>query len=90
MDAPGTAFPGEPRLAFRAARIRVRQHGLAEALQSDSACFETLHACFLDRTVPAYSLLRGIGNLCIGADSRYDARPLVDLLVMGLKQQGAA
>ncbi|MFD7497138.1 hypothetical protein ACFV8T_33030 [Streptomyces sp. NPDC059832] len=87
----------------------VTKHGLAEALQSDSARFETLHAYFLDRMVPAcsalleaavqeneapadvtaYSLLRGIGNLCIGADSRYNARRLVDLLVMGLKQQGA-
>ncbi|MGC5361615.1 TetR/AcrR family transcriptional regulator [Streptomyces sp. DT24] len=87
----------------------VTKHGLAEALQSDSARFETLHAYFLDRMVPAcaalleaavreneapadvtaYSLLRGIGNLCIGADSQYDARRLVDLLVMGLRQQDA-
>ncbi|MFE9923738.1 TetR/AcrR family transcriptional regulator [Streptomyces sp. NPDC005774] len=38
--------------------------------------------------VEAYALMRGVGNLCIGADSdpRYDARRLVDLLVTGLRQ----
>ncbi|WP_406185738.1 TetR/AcrR family transcriptional regulator [Streptomyces sp. NBC_01006] len=37
----------------------------------------------------AYQFMRGIGNLCIGAetDSRYDARRLVELLVAGLRQQ---
>ncbi|WP_040783160.1 TetR/AcrR family transcriptional regulator [Nocardia pneumoniae] len=36
----------------------------------------------------AYQLMRGIGNLCIGAESdpRYDARRLVELLVAGLRQ----
>ncbi|MFF8916440.1 TetR/AcrR family transcriptional regulator [Streptomyces sp. NPDC015032] len=36
----------------------------------------------------AYQLMRGIGNLCIGADSdpRYDARRLVALLVAGLRE----
>ncbi|MER5277318.1 TetR/AcrR family transcriptional regulator [Streptomyces sp. NPDC002809] len=36
----------------------------------------------------AYQLMRGIGNLCIGAenDPRYDARRLVALLVAGLRQ----
>jgi AcrR family transcriptional regulator len=35
----------------------------------------------------AYELMRGVGNLCIGADSdpRYDARRLVDLLIAGLR-----
>lgn len=42
-----------------------------------------------DQGATAYSLLRGIGNRCVGADSRYDARRLVDLAVMGLRQQGA-
>ena len=39
----------------------------------------------------AYELLRGVGNLCIGAggDSRYDARRLVKLLVAGLRPFGA-
>ena len=84
------------------------KHGLAGALQSESARFQTLHAYFLDRLVPvcgqlldaavaadqirpgtdALSLLRGIGNLCVGAegDSSYDARRLVHLLIAGLLQ----
>ncbi|MFF9126478.1 TetR/AcrR family transcriptional regulator [Streptomyces sp. NPDC014889] len=86
----------------------VTKHGLAAALQTDNAGFETLHAYFLDRLLPvctqlldaaaasgeirsgldAYQLMRGIGNLCIGADSdpRYDARRLVALLVAGLRR----
>lgn len=85
----------------------VTKHGLAEALRSDHAAFETLHAYFLDRLVPvcarlldaaaaageirpgtdAYLLMRGVGNLCAGADSdpRYDARHLVGLLIEGLR-----
>lgn len=37
----------------------------------------------------AYELMRGVGNLCIGADSdrRYDARRLVELLIAGLRRQ---
>ncbi|WP_327419052.1 TetR/AcrR family transcriptional regulator [Streptomyces sp. NBC_01233] len=36
----------------------------------------------------AYQLMRGIGNLCIGAESdpRYDARRMAALLVAGLRQ----
>lgn len=36
----------------------------------------------------AYQLMRGMGNLCIGAESdpHYDARRLVKLLVAGLRQ----
>ena len=86
----------------------ITKHGLAAALQSDNAGFETLHAYFLDRLVPvcaqlldaavaageirpdmdAYELMRGIGNLCVGADSdpRYDARRMVGLLIAGLRQ----
>ena len=35
----------------------------------------------------AYELLRGVGNLCIGADSnpRYDARRMVELVIAGLR-----
>jgi hypothetical protein len=35
----------------------------------------------------AYSLLRGVGNLCIGAgaESRYNARRMVELLIAGLR-----
>lgn len=38
--------------------------------------------------IDAYQLMRGIGNLCIGAESdpRYDARRLVALLVAGLRR----
>jgi AcrR family transcriptional regulator len=37
----------------------------------------------------AYELMRGVGNLCIGADHdpHYDARRLVELLVAGLRRQ---
>jgi len=88
------------------------KHGLAAALQSDNARFETLHAYFLDRLVPAcaqlldaaaaadeirpdidaYGLLRGIGNLCAGADgdARYNARRMVGLLIAGLRQSRPA
>ncbi|MFD7791409.1 TetR/AcrR family transcriptional regulator [Streptomyces sp. NPDC059759] len=36
----------------------------------------------------AYELMRGVGNLCIGAgnDPRYDARRLVTLLIAGLRR----
>jgi AcrR family transcriptional regulator len=85
----------------------VTKHGLAEALRSDNASFQTLHAYFLDRLVPvcaqlldaavaageiradleAIQLMRGVGNLCIGAEDNpdYDARRLVDLLITGLR-----
>ena len=85
----------------------VTKHGLAKALQSDDAAFQTLHAYFLDRLVPvcaqlveaaaaageirddvdAYELMRGVGNLCVGADNdpRYDARRMVELLIEGLR-----
>ncbi len=84
----------------------VTKHGLADALRSDRAGFESLHAEFLDRLlpvcdglltaaaaagqsrddIPAYDLPRGIGNLCIGAetDPTYDARGMIDLLLAGL------
>ena len=37
--------------------------------------------------VDAHSLMRGVGNLCVGAgdDARYDARRMVALLVAGLR-----
>ncbi|MFD5088458.1 TetR/AcrR family transcriptional regulator [Kitasatospora sp. NPDC058406] len=55
-------------------------------------CTELLDAAVADGEISddldAYQLMRGIGNLCIGADSdpRYDARPLVALLVAGLRR----
>ncbi len=38
--------------------------------------------------IDAYELMRGIGNLCVGADSdpRYNARRMVELLIAGLLQ----
>ncbi|CAA9425512.1 MAG: Transcriptional regulator, AcrR family [uncultured Quadrisphaera sp.] len=38
----------------------------------------------------AYQLMRGVGNLCIGADTdlRYDARRVVHLLVEGVRRPG--
>jgi AcrR family transcriptional regulator len=90
----------------------ITKHGLAAALQSDHARFETLHAYFLDRLVPvcaqlldaaaaageiradvpAYELLRGVGNLCagVGGDSHYDARRMAGLLIAGLQEPGLA
>ncbi|MBB2941061.1 AcrR family transcriptional regulator [Actinoplanes lutulentus] len=85
----------------------VTKHGLAGALQSDDATFQTLHGYFLERLLPvcaglleaateageisaditALELMRGVGNLCIGADTdkSYDARRLVALLIAGLR-----
>jgi AcrR family transcriptional regulator len=42
--------------------------------------------------VDALQLMRGVGNLCIGADHdpRYDARRLVELLIAGLLQPRSA
>lgn len=88
----------------------VTKHGLASALQGDSAGSDALHAYFVGRLVPvcdslleaalqsadaappldAYNVLKGIGNLCIGAgsDTRYDAAALVQLLISGLLSRG--
>jgi AcrR family transcriptional regulator len=90
----------------------ITKHGLAEALQSDDAAFQNLHAYFIDRLAPvcaglldasaaageilpdmdAYALLRGVGNLCIGAgvDSRYNARRMVGILIAGLRPRPEA
>ncbi|MGS0683601.1 TetR/AcrR family transcriptional regulator [Nakamurella sp. GG22] len=90
--------------------LLVTKHGLAGALQGDSAGSDALHMYFVDRLVPvcrslleasldsndatssvdAYSVLKGIGNLCIGAadDSRYEPEVLVQLLVSGVLAQG--
>ncbi|MWV48091.1 TetR family transcriptional regulator [Rathayibacter sp. VKM Ac-2803] len=83
----------------------VTKHGLAGALQGDSAGSDALHRYFVDRLVPVfgslldaaragighdpaldgYALLRGVGNLCIGAagDPGYDAGALVQTLISG-------
>jgi AcrR family transcriptional regulator len=85
----------------------VTKHGLAAGLQSETARFDSLHAFFLDRLVPACTalldaaadageirtdvaalgLMRGVGNLCIGAeDPGYDARKMVEVLIAGLRR----
>ncbi|HWG01008.1 MAG TPA: helix-turn-helix domain-containing protein [Trebonia sp.] len=51
----------------------VTKHGLARALQSDSAAFGSLHAYFLDRLVPACASLLGAaaaaGEIAPGTDA---------------------
>jgi AcrR family transcriptional regulator len=50
----------------------VTKHGLAEALQSDKAAFETLHTHFLDRLVPVCA------NLVEAAATAGEIRPDMD------------
>ncbi|WP_033293504.1 TetR/AcrR family transcriptional regulator [Amycolatopsis jejuensis] len=54
-------------------------------------CTELLAAAAgeIQTDIDAYQLMRGVGNLCIGAESdpRYDARRLVKLLIAGLRQR---
>ncbi len=70
-----------------------RTTGLTEMTVEDGllpVCAELLDAAVaageIDSGLGPYQLLRGIGNLCIGAesDTRYDPRPLVALLIAGL------
>ncbi len=79
----------------------VTKHGLAGVMQGDG--FASLHAYFLERLVPVCAelleaagltarvrpleLMRGVGNLCVGAEDNpdYDARRLVGLLIAGLR-----
>lgn len=57
------------------------------------ACGELLDAAAaageIRTDIDPYLLLRGIGNVCIGAESdqRYDARRVVELIVAGLRQR---
>jgi transcriptional regulator SbtR-like protein len=50
----------------------VTKHGLAEALRSDQAAFQTLHAYFLDRLVPV------CGQLLQAAAAAGEIRPGLD------------
>jgi AcrR family transcriptional regulator len=56
----------------------VTKHGLAEALRSDDAAFETLHAYFLDRLVPVCA------QLLDAAAKAGEIRPDVDALELML------
>ncbi|MEU4596235.1 TetR/AcrR family transcriptional regulator [Nocardia sp. NPDC023988] len=57
------------------------------------ACGELLDAAAaageIRTDIDPYLLLRGIGNVCIGAESdqRYDARRVIELIVAGLRQR---
>lgn len=104
-----------PEAALRAwvalfVELLVTKHGLADALQGDSAGSDALHNYFVDRLVPvcaslleaalepvgsaprvdAYNVLKGIGNLCIGAaaDGQYEAEMVVQLLISGVLAPG--
>ncbi len=106
-----------PEAALRAwvalfVEFLITKHGLAGALQGDSAGADALHAYFVDRLVPvcgslleaarepeaaateidAYNVLKGIGNLCVGAagDPRYEAGVLVQLLISGVLARGGS
>ena len=52
---------------------------------------DVLEAGEIRPDMEAYELMRGIGNLCIGADNdpRYDARHMVELLIAGLLQSSS-
>ncbi|MGR6973553.1 TetR/AcrR family transcriptional regulator [Streptomyces cynarae] len=55
-------------------------------------CTELLEAAAaageIGSDIAGYELMRGVGNLCVGADNdpRYDARRLVGLLIEGLRR----
>jgi AcrR family transcriptional regulator len=56
-------------------------------------CAELLAAAAAAGEIPAdtdaYELLRGVGNLCVGAENnpRYDARRMVELVLIGLRRR---
>ncbi|MFG2088550.1 MULTISPECIES: TetR/AcrR family transcriptional regulator [unclassified Spirillospora] len=54
----------------------VTKHGLAEAMQSDDAAFQTLHAYFLDRLVPVCA------QLLAAAEAAGEIIPDMDALVL--------
>ena len=55
----------------------------AQLLEAAAAAGEIVH------DVEAYELMRGVGNICIGADTDpdYDARRMVQLVIAGLRHQ---
>ena len=65
----------------------VTKHGLAAALQSDSAGFDALHAYFLDRLVPVCALLLDAaaeaGEICSDIDAYALMRGIGNLCIGG-------
>ncbi|WP_336029018.1 TetR/AcrR family transcriptional regulator [Geodermatophilus sp. FMUSA9-8] len=55
----------------------VTKHGLAAAMHSDAAGFETLHAYFIDRLVPACALLLDAAIASGEVDTRMNALQLM-------------
>ncbi len=84
--AAATVAIEDPERALRAwvagfTDFLVTKHGLAEALHSDQAGFESLHAEFVDRLVPVLGEL-----LRAGVDAgrlRADVRPLELMIAIG-------
>jgi AcrR family transcriptional regulator len=85
--ATTTTAPGEnPYQALRSwvarfADFLVTKHGLAEALQSDQAGFESLHAEFVDRLVPVLGQL--LKASAAAGHTRADIRPYDLMLGVG-------
>jgi AcrR family transcriptional regulator len=86
---PTTTPGGTPETPYEALRswverftdFLVTKHGLAEALHSDQAGFETLHAEFVDRLVPVLDgLLRASAD---AGQTRADVRPLDLMIAIG-------
>jgi AcrR family transcriptional regulator len=82
-----TPAPGEaPYEALRSwvarfADFLVTKHGLAEALQSDQAGFESLHAEFVDRLLPVLGQL--LEASAAAGQARADIRPFDLMLAIG-------
>ena len=72
LASSGTPHAALARWADLFVDFLITKHGLAAALQSDSARFETLHAYFLDRLVPVCAELLG------AAAAAGEIRPDVD------------
>lgn len=90
LAAPQPTAPGRtPETPYEALRswvarftdFLVTKHGLAEALQSDQAGYESLHAEFVHRLVPVLDqLLRASAD---AGQTRADVRPLDLMIAVG-------
>jgi AcrR family transcriptional regulator len=77
----GTAHEALARWVDRFVDFLVTKHGLAAALQADNTGFETLHAYFLDRLVPACGALVDAG--VAAGEIRSDVQPLELMRAVG-------